>query len=539
MRIAVVGATGNVGTSVLKALQNTPEVDTIIGIARRSPDTEAEPYAGCEWLSIDIAAASPEDQAVRELTRAFDGADAVIHLAWLIQPNSKRDLLRRVNVEGTRRVTQATAAAGVGQLVVASSVGAYAPDHGGRSRDESWSTDGITTSHYSVDKAAQEDVLDEFAAQHRDIVVTRLRPALTFQGAAASEIQRYFLGGWMPLTILRDHRLPVVPIPRGIQVQAVHSDDVGRAYAAAVVRRAPGAFNICADDVLTPQVLADVVDHGRYVQVPVPLLRAQLVVAHKLGLVAADAGWLDMGVQAPLMDNAKAKRELGWRPAHTAAEALQELVDGLASGSGSASIPLRRSDPDRSPPEAVKRSATDGVPEAAGVPGDIDRDLLNLYLSDHLTGAVAGSERIKKMADAYVDTPVFEQLSRVADDIRSERAFLTSLISDLGLRRLRHRQVASWVAERVARLKLNGRIVRRSPMTLVLEAELMRSAVIGKLGGWQTLSELADDLGVDRQVFVELADSAHDQLALLDEVHAYARARAFHTERKTYGADTG
>lgn len=538
MRVAVVGATGNVGTGVIRALKRAPEVSSVVGLARRLPDTDAEPFAGCEWKTLDIAAASTPEKAVADLTQAFDGVDAVVHLAWLIQPNTRRDLLRRVNVDGTRHVAQAVANAGVGHLVVASSVGAYAPDSGGEHRDESWPADGISTSHYSVDKAAQEDALDAFEAQFPGIVVTRLRPALTFQGAAASEIQRYFLGGWMPLGILRAGKPPVLPVPKGIRIQAVHTDDVGRAYAAAVVKRAAGAFNICADDVLGPQELADIVDHGRYVEVPAAALRAGLVIGHKTRLVAADEGWLDMGMQVPLMDNSRAKAELGWEPRHTAAGAVRELLDAMADGRGADSVPMRERDPDDARPDPVEESAHDVVPPTAHVPESISRDLLNLYLSDHLTGAVAGSERIMKMAETYVDTPVFRQLSTVADEIRSERAFLKDLIDALGFRRLPHRQAASWAAERVARLKLNRRLLSRSPMTLVLEAELMRSAVVGKLGGWQVMEELAEDLGLDPQVFADLAGNAHRQLGLLDEVHAYAKKRAFRIDRKIYGAGT-
>uniref|UniRef100_UPI0034D19E52 NAD-dependent epimerase/dehydratase family protein n=1 Tax=Vibrio cholerae TaxID=666 RepID=UPI0034D19E52 len=80
--------------------------------------------------ALDIGGATPAQEAIAELTEALRGADAVIHLAWLIQPNSHRDLLRRVNVDGTAHVGRAAAEAGVGTLVVASSVGAYSPSPG-------------------------------------------------------------------------------------------------------------------------------------------------------------------------------------------------------------------------------------------------------------------------------------------------------------------------------------------------------------------------------------------------------------------------
>src|SRR5699024_4241292 len=236
MRIAVVGATGNVGTEVLSALGRRPEVTSVLGIARRLPETSAQPYAGAEWAAVDIGAATTAQEATEQLTDALRGADAVIHLAWLIQPNGHRELLRRVNVEGTRHVAQAAVEAGVGTLVVASSVGAYSPSPGREARDESWPTTGVRTSHYSVDKVAQEGVLNETAAAHPGPTVTRVRPALIFQGEAGSEIQRYFLGGWMPVQLLRAGRPPLLPLPRGLRFQAVHAQDVAEVYAAAAVR---------------------------------------------------------------------------------------------------------------------------------------------------------------------------------------------------------------------------------------------------------------------------------------------------------------
>lgn len=549
MKVVIVGATGNHGTAVLRALHDTPEVTEIVGVARRLPETDQPPYEGVEWHSIDIAAATTAEDAVTALTDVFSGADAVIHLAWLIQPNSRRELLRRVNVDGTERVGRAVVEAGVPHLIVASSVGAYSPDAarsgGGEPplRDESWSTDGIDSSHYSVDKAAQEDVLDQLESEHPDITVTRLRPALTFQGDAGSEIQSYFLGDMVPVQALRAGKLPALPVPKGLRLQAVHADDLGRAYAAAVLKKVGGAFNICADDVLGPQELADIVDHGRFLELPPAVVRAGLATAHKAGTVPADAGWLDMGMEVPLMDNSRAATELGWRAQVSAADALTELLEGMIEGRGLPSPPLRPRDKDELRHPAVGERTGEGADSAAGAGEDTDedriperytRDLLSLYLSDHLTGATAGVNRIERMADDYVDTPVFAELSTVADEIRADRELLRNIIEDLGLARRPYRQAVAWVGERVGRLKLNGRVLERSPMTMLLEVELMRSAVAGKLGCWETLREHAPDLDLDRQVFEDLIAASHRQLETLERVHAYAHTRALRDDRDTY-----
>ncbi|WP_309132824.1 NAD-dependent epimerase/dehydratase family protein [Brevibacterium sp.] len=550
MRVAVVGATGNTGTAVLTALLDHPEVSSVLGIARRMPDLTVAPYSECQWASIDIAAASSAEQALAELRDAFADVDAVIHLAWLIQPNSNRDLLRRVNVEGTKRVAQAAAEAGVSHLVAASSWAAYSPDTGEVRRDESWPTTGIESSHYSVDKAAQERVLDEFSASHPEVLVTRLRPALVFQSDAAHQIQRYFLGSWIPMQTLGAVKPPVLPVPKGLHgVQAVTAEDLAAAYTAAVVKRVPGAFNICADEVLGPQELADIVDHGRFVRLPPRLVRAFVFGAHKARLLAADEGWLDMAMSVPQMDNSAAKQGLDWTPRTSAADALRILLSGMIEGSGTASVPLRPRDPDAGHLAAAHGWVREGV-EAGGntdspsaataghISDSVTFDLLNLYLSDHLTGATAGVQRIERMTGAYIDTPVYAKLSEVAEEIRLERSFLLNLIRDLGMKQMPYRQAVSWVGERLGRLKSNGKVTERSPLTLVLEAELMRSAVIGKLGAWQTLQANAELLGLEPQVFRDLADQALAQADALGEVHAYARTRAFRDDRDTFHPQT-
>ena len=114
MRVAIVGATGNVGTSLLRSLSDDPSIDEVVGIARRRPQLS---FPRTTWICADVV--------TDDLVTAFRGADAVVHLAWLIQPSRDRATTRSVNVDGSRRVFDAAAAAGVGTIVYASSIGAY------------------------------------------------------------------------------------------------------------------------------------------------------------------------------------------------------------------------------------------------------------------------------------------------------------------------------------------------------------------------------------------------------------------------------
>src|SRR5699024_5967958 len=137
-----------------------PAVTEIVGIARRVPPRRppAPAYDGVRWEQIDIslpvADAHAEKLLVNRLSDAVAGADAVVHLAWQMQPHRHRSVLRRSNVAGTWRVVRGWLQAGVPRIVAASSVGAYSPARGNDPRDETWPAGGIGGSHYSVDKAA-------------------------------------------------------------------------------------------------------------------------------------------------------------------------------------------------------------------------------------------------------------------------------------------------------------------------------------------------------------------------------------------------
>lgn len=172
---------------------------------------------------------------------------------------------------------------------------------------------------------------------------------------------------------------------------------------------------------------------------------------------------------------------------------------------------------------------------APHIPETLDKKLLGLYLSDHLTGATAGLGRIERMAGDFTDTPFRAELTALAAEIRRERDMLRGVIHDLGIRQRPHRQAAAWLAERAGRLKLNGRLLSRSPMTLVLESELMRAAVLAKIGGWQTLEELAPELGLEAATFANLTAEGRAQIATLDRVHDHARSQAFRKGRDVTG----
>ena len=328
MRIVVVGATGNVGTSLLNALADEPQVESVLGLARRLPELR---MPKTDWVAADIVHA--------DLTELFRGADAVVHLAWLIQPGRDRNLLWRVNVEGSSRVFRAVADAQVPALVYASSVGAYSPGPKNRRVDESWPTKGVPTSFYARHKAEVERRLDRFEREQPRIRVVRLRPALIFKREAATGIRRLFAGPLLPSPLVAPARIPLVPDIPGLRFQAVHSLDVGVAYCRALLTDARGAFNVAAEPVLDPATLADVLGARRLRAGP-RLGRALMDLTFRLHLQPSEPGWLDMGLGVPLMDTTRARTELGWEPRRRADDALRELLGGMAEGAGAPTPPL-------------------------------------------------------------------------------------------------------------------------------------------------------------------------------------------------------
>ncbi|MFL5826599.1 MAG: NAD-dependent epimerase/dehydratase family protein [Thermoleophilaceae bacterium] len=344
MRIVVVGATGNVGTSVVRALIPDPQVESIVGVARRlPPDQRIEKV---EWRSADIRSAN--------LVELFRGADAVIHLAWLIQPSRDLAELRSVNVDGSARVFEAVGEAGVPALVYASSVGAYSPGPKDRAVDESWPTGGIESSFYSRHKAEVERLLDRFEHERPEVRSVRLRPGLIFKREAGAEIRRLFAGPFLPSRLLRKELIPVVPdIPR-LRFQAVHSYDVGEAYRMAALADAAGPFNVAAEPVLDPRELARLLE-ARAVRMPAGLVRTAADITWRLHLQPTPPGWVDMALGVPIMDSSRARRELGWQPRHSAGEALLDVLAGIHDSAGDRTPPLS---PDAGGPARLREVAT-------------------------------------------------------------------------------------------------------------------------------------------------------------------------------------
>jgi nucleoside-diphosphate-sugar epimerase len=328
MRVVVVGATGNIGTSLVPSLAADPAVTSVLGLARRLPARRPD---GVEWAAADIAT---DDVAAH-----LRGADVLVHLGWLIQPSHDPILTWRANVLGAVRLFRAAVEAGVRAVVYSSSVGAYSPGPKDTPVDESWPTHGWPTAAYPREKAYLERVLDRIEADHPRLRLVRMRPGFVFKRETGAEQRRLFIGPFLPNRLVRQSLIPVVPDLPGLRFQVLHSLDAGEAFRQAVVRDVRGAFNLAADPVVDAQQLARLL-RARPVRLPGRPVRAAVAAAWHLRLTPASPHLFDALLRVPVMSTTRARAELGWEPRYDSLETLAEFLAGLRDGAGMDTPPL-------------------------------------------------------------------------------------------------------------------------------------------------------------------------------------------------------
>jgi UDP-glucose 4-epimerase len=325
LTVAVTGPTGDLGVGIVDALERSRSVKRIVGMARRPFEPGERGWRKTEYRQGDVT----DEASVRDLVQ---GADVVVHLAFAIL--SASDTTRELNVDGSRRVFEQAARAGVERICYASSVAAY----GFHDDNPDWLTEEIpprgSPAHpYSHQKAEVERVLGEVLVRHSGTSAYVFRPCIVAGPEARTMLQEipYFrLGDAMPDRVARllgsvPVLKPVLPDP-GTRFQLVHEEDVASAFVAGVRGVGePGPYNLAGGGTLT---LSDLADALGWYSVPVPwvALEATAEIATRLPLLPDSVAWLHSARKPVLMKTDRARRLLKWRPRHTGRRTLEGMV---------------------------------------------------------------------------------------------------------------------------------------------------------------------------------------------------------------------
>jgi nucleoside-diphosphate-sugar epimerase len=327
LTVAVTGPTGTSGFGLIPLLEADPRIERVVGIARRPFDPQQHGWTKMRYRQGDVR----DPDALRD---AFDNADVVVHLAFMITGTASRDTIRAINVEGTANAFKAATAARADRFVYASSVAAY-----GFHQDnpigmtEDWPVRPASKLFYAQEKAELEQLLREQADAHPELTLYLLRPPIVLGphavGAKDSLPE--------PLTAIAQKaldlagRLPVplpVPVP-DLPMQFIHEDDVGQALLKCVVADGPpGAYNIAGDGTVTA---ADVVRELGFIPITVPAGISQGAARAAASVTLPSfappaAEWVEAASHPAIMDTTKAKRELGWQPQYSGLDALRETL---------------------------------------------------------------------------------------------------------------------------------------------------------------------------------------------------------------------
>jgi nucleoside-diphosphate-sugar epimerase len=332
LTVAVTGPTGTFGFGFVPLLESDSRIRRVVGIARRPFDPSEHGWTKLEYRQGDVRDASA-------MAQAFEGADVVVHLAFLVAGGASEQTTRDINLGGTINAFRAAASANAQRFVYASSVAAYgfhADNPIGMT--EEWPVRPATHLFYAQEKAELERLLTAEAERHPVTALYRLRPPVVLGPhtiGAKSFVPRPVArtAGRIVAQLQRSPVHPPAPAS-DLPMQFVHEADVGRALLQCVVGAGPpGAYNVSGDGVVT---VAEVVREAGFWPVPVPSrlfrLGANAIAAlPTVPFTARLTQWAEAATHPAIMDTSKAKSELGWKPEYTSLEALREALRHAAA----------------------------------------------------------------------------------------------------------------------------------------------------------------------------------------------------------------
>jgi UDP-glucose 4-epimerase len=308
MRIAITGAAGYLGHALVRHLENNNDCEYMLGISRRGWN---HTFSKLEYHSMDVRSTG--------LSTLFaeSAIDAVIHLAFVVNPLHNEQEMHSINREGTQNVLAAAAKAQVKKIITTSSTMVYGawPDNPPQ-LPENAPQRGHPTYYYNKDKIAIEHLCQKFQKQHPDIMMTILRPCLVL-GPTVDQFYSRILN-W-----------PLLPLVGGCDppIQFVHEDDVARAYEHFLFHDASGSFNIVGTGTLNWREIVEEAGK-RVVSVPSFLLYPLVNLFWRLHLIEIPPQVMDF-IRYPWVASGEKAKMAGFIPEYSTQETLHSfLQDG-------------------------------------------------------------------------------------------------------------------------------------------------------------------------------------------------------------------
>jgi UDP-glucose 4-epimerase len=333
MRYVITGGSGYIGTRLVDLLSRRDDTEKIV-ICDVAPPAAYRP--GTEFERVDVR----DREAVRRvLERARP--DALVHLAFILNPSRDEHFMYDVDVNGTHNVLEAAAAAGTSHVLVTSSATAYGafPDNPVPLTEDD-PVRGVASFPYARDKTESDRLCQLWAARHPDRTMTIVRPCIVF----GPSVDNYLVRLWTKAPFTADAGT------LDGEIQFVHEDDVVEALAALLIGRHAGAFNVAGDGVMTLRECAEVIG-SPIRRMPMRAYRALVRTMWRTRLSEVPPGQLEFGEHSGIVSTDKLRQTTGWSPRHTSRETFEITMRAhgkLAAGAAAA------------PPSG------DGVPAGAG-----------------------------------------------------------------------------------------------------------------------------------------------------------------------------
>jgi nucleoside-diphosphate-sugar epimerase/putative sterol carrier protein len=293
MKVVVTGGSGQLGSLVLERLVSQRKIKKVVSLDLVPPIV---PSPRIDWRIADL-----RDPG---LERHLEGADALVHLAFIVAGPASVETMRAVNVDGSRRIFEAAAQHGVRRIVYTSSVAAYGivPELPTPVVEDSprYRSKVLT---YAENKFDVEAYLDGFEAEHPEISVVRMRPGILLGRRIAHVSERFLARRVLP--VVSDMRLPIV-----------WDEDVADAVILALMGSSQGAYNFVAAEPLAGIDMARL-SGFRARRIPDPVLGAAVRTSGMMSLLGekrVDVGWIQAGQVEMIVNSDKAKADLAWKP---------------------------------------------------------------------------------------------------------------------------------------------------------------------------------------------------------------------------------